>query len=93
MDQKQLKQEHQYGFPYHHISSFENGHFSQTRNRPRGYKYIAYLEVVFDFIKDKDFTSLLDIGCGDGKFLYEARKKFPDVALAGNDYSEYAFLK
>ena len=85
-----MRQEEQYGFPYHHIPSLENGRFSQIRTWPWGYMYMACLGAVLDYIEQKSFTSLLDIGCGDGKLLYEARKRFPDAELSGNDYSEHA---
>jgi len=90
MDIKQTKQEGQYSFPYHHIPSLKKGRFSQTRTLLWGYAYISYLETVLDYIEKVPVASLLDIGCGDGKFLYEARKRFPDMALSGNDYSERA---
>jgi len=90
MDQKQIKQEKQYGFPYHHIPSLKGGLFSQHRLLDWGYMYISHLEAVWDYLDDVPFKSLLDVGCGDGKFLYEMRKKFPDVFFAGNDYSERA---
>lgn len=90
MDRKQIKQEKQYGFPYHHIPSLKGGLFSQHRLLDWGYMYISHLEAVWDYLDDVPFKSLLDVGCGDGKFLYEMRKKFPAVSLAGNDYSERA---
>ena len=90
MDIKQTKQEGQYSFPYHHIPSLKKGRFSQTRTLLWGYAYISYLETVLDYVEKVLAASLLDIGCGDGKFLYEARKRFPDMALSGNDYSERA---
>lgn len=90
MDDEQVRQEQQYGFPYHHTSGFKRGHFSQVRVQPWGYVYLSYVELVLEYIEKLSFTSLFDIGCGDGKFLYEARKRFPHASLYGNDYSEHA---
>ena len=90
MDDKQIHQEEQYGFPYHHIPSFKKGRFSHVRIWPWGYMYMGCLEAVLNYIGRKPFISLLDIGCGDGRLLYEARKQFSHATLAGNDYSEHA---
>jgi 2-polyprenyl-3-methyl-5-hydroxy-6-metoxy-1,4-benzoquinol methylase len=90
MDVKQIHQERQYGFPYHHIPSVKRDDFSQSRLLSWGYVYMSYLESVLDYIDSLSPDSILDIGCGDGKFLYEARKRFPDAILAGNDYSQNA---
>ncbi|MDP4020922.1 MAG: class I SAM-dependent methyltransferase [Candidatus Adlerbacteria bacterium] len=90
MDKKQAAQEEEYGFPYHHIPHFKKGRFSHVRMWPWGYMYLGCLEATLDYIGQKSFTSLLDIGCGDGRLLYEARKLFPHATLVGNDYSEHA---
>lgn len=90
-DTEQQIQEHQYTFPYHHIPRMtEGGSFSQMRVLRWGYEYIAYLEEVLGFIEEKTFEKLLDVGCGDGKFLFEAKKRFPEKTLEGVDYSEQA---
>jgi 2-polyprenyl-3-methyl-5-hydroxy-6-metoxy-1,4-benzoquinol methylase len=90
MDRKQIRQEEEYGFPYHHIPYVKKGRFSHVRIWPWGYMYFGCLEAVLNYIEQKPFTSLLDIGCGDGRLLYEARKRFPHAELSGNDYSEHA---
>lgn len=36
------------------------------------------------------WSSLLDVGCGDGRFLREVSQRFSDVRLTGIDYSERA---
>jgi 2-polyprenyl-3-methyl-5-hydroxy-6-metoxy-1,4-benzoquinol methylase len=35
---------------------------------------------------------LLDVGCGDGKLLYEVARKTPSKRIVGIDYSERAIL-
>ena len=84
-------QEKQYCFPYHYLVSWNNGVFTQTKAMAKGYEYVSYIRFIIDKIKEYNFNSLLDIGCGDGKFLneigslYQAGKQF-----VGLDYSKQA---
>lgn len=90
LDNKQKKQDELYGFPYHHLVELKNGNFSQTKNMPWGYEYISYLYFILEKLKDLNFNSLLDVGCGDGKFLTEAQRAWPDKKFLGLDYSSRA---
>jgi len=90
LSKEQAKQEAEYSFPYHYIVNRGKGNFSQTINLPWGFEYISYVSFVLDSLSSLRFESLLDIGCGDGRFLYEARNKFPHAKLMGVDYSEKA---
>lgn len=90
MEKKQKIQEREYAFPYHHIPKSKNDSFSQCVNVRWGYAYLSYLSVVLDSIKNIEFDNLLDVGCGDGKFLLEANKIFDSKKLEGVDYSEKA---
>lgn len=83
-------QEAEYGFPYHYLPTLENGKFSQFKNLRWGYEYLSYLRFVLSKLEGWEFDSLLDVGCGDGRFLYEARKLFPGKVLTGVDYFEPA---
>jgi ubiquinone/menaquinone biosynthesis C-methylase UbiE len=56
-----------------------------------GHEYLSYLLFVVDSVKRLAPSSVLDIGCGDGRFLFESRRVFPpDTRLVGLDYSERA---
>ncbi|WP_263834159.1 class I SAM-dependent methyltransferase [Salinibacter sp.] len=48
------------------------------------------MKVVFDELSDFSFESLIDIGCGDGRFLREMRKQYPNKEILGVDYSQRA---
>ncbi|WP_254279263.1 class I SAM-dependent methyltransferase [Haloarcula marina] len=87
---EQRIQESQYEFPYHYVPEFGSESFSQTRHWWWGFRYCAGLEVVFDALSDLDFESLLDVGCGDGRFLREVNRQYPAAGLLGIDYSERA---
>ena len=89
MDTLQKVQEVEYEFPYHHLPSFTHG-FSQARLLGWGFIYASYLEHVFDRILELGSDSIIDVGCGDGKMLLEARARFPKAKLVGVDYSARA---
>lgn len=84
-------QEAEYAFPYHHIplagAAFG---YLPSRSLVWGHEYIAYVHFVLDLLERHGFESLLDVGCGDGRFLHEAAKRFPRRRLAGIDISERA---
>jgi SAM-dependent methyltransferase len=90
LSKEQREQEDDYVFPYHYIPSLKDGNFSLTRVMRWGYQYIAYLEFVAGKVAGAGFDSLLDVGCGDGRFLCEIKSRFPDKRLAGLDMSEQA---
>lgn len=87
---EQTIQENEYKFPYHYIPTLENGNFSQVRKLRWGYEYLSYLRFILSRLEQIEFNSLLDVGCGEGRFLCEAAKRFPQKELIGVDFSERA---
>jgi SAM-dependent methyltransferase len=89
-------QENEYEFPYHYIPTLDDGNFSQVRKLHWGYEYLSYLRFILSKLERIEFDSLLDVGCGEGRFLCEAGKRFPKKKLIGLDFSgravEYAEL-
>lgn len=66
-------------------TTFRSGtdiNFSQVRNLSWGYEYLSYLNFVLEKASQIGFKSLLDVGCGDGRLLYELRQRFSDTQLA-----------
>src|SRR6185503_8675271 len=96
LSSRQAIQETEYQFPYHYIPTLENGNFSQVRKLRWGYEYLSYLRFILCSLQKIEFDSLLDVGCGEGRFLHEASKRFPEQRLVGMDLSaravEYAKL-
>lgn len=90
MDERQKNQEKLYEFPYHHISYFDKENFFVGRAIPWAHEYLGYIKFVLNSAGKRNFSTLLDIGCGDGKLLLEAKKEFPNKKLVGIDYSEKA---
>jgi len=87
---KQLEQEEQYSVPYHYIPLLQKGNFSQSLSWSWGMHYLAGIELVLSVLKRESFSSVLDVGCGDGRFLREASNAFEGVKFHGIDYSEKA---
>lgn len=90
MEPEQTIQETQYSYPYHYIPQWENNIFSQTRHWSWGFRYLGGMKVVFDQLDNFSFSSLIDIGCGDGRFVREVKKRYPEKNVLGVDYSERA---
>ena len=90
VNNKQQIQEAQYDYPYHYIPACDNGKFSQVQYWSWGFRYLGGMEVVFDQLKKLSFDSLIDIGCGDGRFLREVAKRHPNTKLLGIDSSTRA---
>ena len=70
MDNVQEKQDEEYAFPYHYVSQFRNG-FTQVFNDTWGINYVSTIEYIIDQLKNEKFSSLMDIGCGDGRLVRE----------------------
>lgn len=83
-------QELQYSFPYHYIPKRHGEDFSQVHFWSWGAKYLGGLERVLRALSKIEFDSVVDIGCGDGRFLGELSKVRPDVDKVGIDYSDRA---
>jgi SAM-dependent methyltransferase len=90
LENKRRIQEEQYAYPYHYIPTWESGRFSQVQYWSWGYRYLGGIRVVLDQLEKISFNSLLDVGCGDGRFLREVAKRYPDATLLGGDMSERA---
>lgn len=83
-------QEKQYAYPYHYIPYGLDGQFQQTQYWSWGFRYLGGLRTALDLIQPINPDSLLDVGCGDGRFLREVASRYPQARLMGLDYSERA---
>ncbi len=81
-------QDSQYIFPYHYLPTYDGNNFHIARSRRIGYEYISYLSLILDQLEN--IESFLDVGTGDGRFIYEVKNKFPDKYLRGIDLSSKA---
>jgi SAM-dependent methyltransferase len=84
------RQEEQYRLPYHYVPVLKEGRFAQHYYWHWGFRYLGGIQLVIDQLRRVQFKSLVDIGCGDGRFLHELRQAYPDKRLCGVDTSPRA---
>jgi trans-aconitate methyltransferase len=89
MKNEQRHQEDEYWFPYHYVSRF-GPHFCQHVADAWGINYVSTIEFLLERIEQLDFSSIVDIGCGDGRFTRELALRFPEKQVLGVDYSARA---
>jgi SAM-dependent methyltransferase len=89
-DEQTRIQEAQYSFPYHHIPSIQKAKFSPVRYWPWGFRYLGGIQLVLDQLAKTRFSSLIDIGCGDGRLLREIASHYAGKDLLGIDASSRA---
>jgi len=87
---KQDIQEEQYSFPYHYLPHAGDGAFHQHACWSWGYRYLAGMHVVKTLCDEEHYNSLLDVGCGDGRFISDLSSEKAAPKLMGVDYSERA---
>lgn len=90
LSKNQNVQESEYFIPYHYIPERDADGFSQTLYWSWGMRYMAGIELVLSVLKENVFKSVLDVGCGDGRFLREVLNFCPDATCLGIDYSDKA---
>lgn len=90
MKEKFKIQDDQYAFPYHHLVTFRD--FDTHKVMMWGFEYYAYISKVISLVKGRSFSSLLDVGCGEGKMILELSREVPGGKLKGVDLSERAIL-
>jgi 2-polyprenyl-3-methyl-5-hydroxy-6-metoxy-1,4-benzoquinol methylase len=88
--EKEAVQDMEYNYPYHYIPFRKSGRFSQTHTMTWGHEYLSYIHWVADKVTELGFGSLLDVGCGDGRFLNELKQRVSGKRLVGVDYSQRA---
>jgi len=86
------QQDRQYEFPYHYIPRMEGGVFRLSRTLRWGYEYLSYIQYIVETASRQSFGRLLDVGCGDGRLLYELAKRSDADKLFGVDLSESAIV-
>lgn len=86
---EQRAQEAEYAFPYHYLPSYRPN-FSLHRSFGWGINYVATIEFMLAELESLAFSTVVDVGCGDGRFAREMALKFPGRSVLGVDYSPRA---
>lgn len=90
MNTREHLQEEQYHFPYHHLTHEKNGGILIFRHLFWGLAHYTYLQFVLSKIVSENFSSLIDVGCGEGRIIAELEHRIPECKYTGIDISERA---
>lgn len=82
-------QEEEYLFPYHYVSSYMP-HFRHFFCDSWAVHYLSTIEFLLSELSKVSFKSIVDVGCGDGRFTQELALRFPGAKVAGVDFSRKA---
>ena len=92
LDETQERQEAQYAFPYHHLVDYDRAGVRFGKFWDWSINYLGRAHLIVETLKQLQFESVLDIGCGDGKLLSILSDHFNNGAnkFHGLDYSRNA---
>ncbi len=90
MISKELIQENQYHFPYHHLTHEEGGVFYLFRHLFWGLEHYTYIQYVIKEVSTLSYATLLDVGCGEGRIISELEKINEKSTHTGIDISSKA---
>lgn len=77
-------------FPLHHVPRLNDGHYTPIYFAPGGHAYLAYLEHALSRLALREWQSLIDVGCGQGRLVAMLHERFPKRTIMGVDPSERA---
>jgi len=85
-------QEKQYKNPRHHFLEWDDVDFKLYRSLYWGLDYYAYANEIINLIISLQPKKIADVGCGDGKLLYELSKRLKNSQLDGYDLAKKAIM-
>lgn len=87
---EQVRQETEYDFPYHYLPALKGDKYTQISYWSWGFRYLSVINFIVDLVTGFKPKRVIDVGCGDGRFLHELGKKIDRNFLLGIDYSKRA---
>ena len=91
MDKQEFQEEY-YQFPYHYVPKYKNGNFIYYYSGNWFIEYISFLEFLLEYLEKKEFHSIIEVGCGDGRIISEVYRKFKNKKIKGIDISNKAIF-
>jgi len=87
------EQESQYNFPYHFlVENNEDKIIKPFKVYYWLYDYMRLINYLKLKVNEKNYKNILDFGCGEGRFLFELKKKKLDKKFFGFEISKSAKL-
>jgi 2-polyprenyl-3-methyl-5-hydroxy-6-metoxy-1,4-benzoquinol methylase len=87
---EQKNQEGEYWFPYHYVAQYKDNNFRHCYLDAWGINYVSTIEFLLGKIRSETHKTIVDIGCGDGRFSRELALADTDCQVTGIDYSKKA---
>jgi len=87
---EQKSQEGEYWFPYHYVAQYKDDNFRHCYLDTWAINYVSTIEFLLDKIRTDTHKTIVDIGCGDGRFSREIALADTACQVTGIDYSERA---
>jgi len=90
LESEQAAQEGNYRFPYHYVAQYKDDKFRHCFLDTWGINYVSTIEFLLGKLEPETLSSVVDIGCGDGRFSRELAVAKSDCKITGVDYSQKA---
>ena len=90
LESEQATQEGNYRFPYHYVAQYKDDKFRHFFLDTWGINYVATIEFLLGKLEPESLNTVVDIGCGDGRFSRELALANSDCTVTGIDYSKKA---
>jgi len=83
-------QDDEYRFPYHYVTQFGSAGFRGYFNDSWGMNYVSTIEFLLSELSVLEPSSIVDVGCGDGRLTREIYTNLSSERIVGVDYSQRA---
>lgn len=90
LESEQATQEGNYRFPYHYVAQYKGDKFRHCFLDTWGINYVSTIEFLLGKLELDAPGTIVDIGCGDGRFSRELALAKSDCKITGVDYSQRA---
>lgn len=89
-EQQRMLRDDDHAFLLHLVPRLDHGHYTPIYFAPGGHVYLSYLEHALSRLAVRQWQSLIDVGCGQGRLVAMLHERFPSRTIMGVDPSERA---